>query len=170
MLSKKIIIPVAIVSVGTAAVFGTGLVMAQSNNPISGLSQAIAQKFNLDQTAVQQVVDQYRGQHKTQVIQNMQQREDQSLSALVTQGKITADQKTAIENELSSLKDKYLNTLQNATPAQRRQAMINFRNDLLSWLKSQNIDPSLIKPRFGMMGKGRFGGWPKGSPSPTPAT
>jgi uncharacterized protein YjaZ len=145
MLSKRIIIPVAVAAIGTAGLIGTGVVFAQTN-PQNGLAQAIASHFNLDQTQVQQFIADFREQ-------KMQGMEDQRLTNLVSQGKITNDQKTAIENEITSLKSKYLSNLQNMTPDQRRQAMQSFRTDFEAWLKSQNINLN-FGHAFYMGGKG----------------
>lgn len=160
----------AAVAIGGAAIFGTGMVFAQSsNNPESGLVQAIAQKFNLDQTQVQGVFDQFRSTQKANMTQKMQQMEDQRLTNLVTQGKITNDQKTAIETELAALKAKYLANLGSLTPDQRKQAMQNYQNDLKSWASSQGIDQSLLAPKFDLgMGRRGFGkGWHNMSPKPS---
>src|SRR5581483_6658362 len=133
MLSKKIIIPVAVAAIGTAGLVGVGAVYAQSNpnTPLSGLVQAIAQHFNLDPNQVQSVVNQYRSTQQANRQQKLQQNEDQRLSNLVSQGKITNDQKTAIENELNSLKTKY--NLGTPPTGQNRQQLMqnrqNFRND-----------------------------------------
>ena len=157
MYSKKIIIPVAVATIGASAIFGTGAVFAQSTNtPLSGLAQMIAQKFNIDQNQVQSVLDQYSSQKKANRLQKMQQGEDQRLSNLVSQGKITSDQKTAIENELKNLKAKYFSNFQGQTADQRKQAVQNFRTDFQAWLRSQNIDPSIFKPGF-MMREKRMG-------------
>ncbi|HSX40443.1 MAG TPA: hypothetical protein VLF68_02415, partial [Candidatus Saccharimonadales bacterium] len=139
-------------------------------NFFSGLIQFLSQKFNLDQNQVKSAVTDFKNQHKQNVQQTMQDREKARLDKLVTQGKITSAQETAIISELSALRTKYnLGNKTNETPQQRKQDFRNFQNDWNTWAKSQGIDPTLIMP-LGRMGMGErgFGKWGKLSPTPTP--
>ncbi len=127
MLNKKIFLPIVAIIGATGIAFGTvQVVNAQTNNngPFSGLATAIAQKFNLNQTDVQNVITDYR---KTK----MQDMFKTKLDKLVSEGKITQTQETAIINELQTLKSQ------------------NKLSEFKSWLQSQKIDPSLF-PMFGM--------------------
>lgn len=137
---------IAVFVIGLSAL-GITQVYAQSNgNPISGLAQAIAQKFNLDPKQVQTTITDYR-----------QQNRQNHLNQLVTKGKITQAQEQAIITEIASLKSKYnLNSLGTMTPQERKQALQNARNDFKTWAQSQGIN----LPIFGR-GLGRFNrlGW-----------
>lgn len=173
LLSKNIIIPALALTIVGGTLLGVGQIAhAQSNNPYSGLVQAIAQKFGLDQSKVQAVVDDYRQQRHTYMKQNMQQNMQQrlqsKLDAAVKAGKITSAQEKAILDEVATLKNKYNpDSLKNMTPAQRKQTLDQMRSELQSWAKSQGIDPSYVM--MGRMG-GRHGGWMHHtvSTSPTP--
>lgn len=143
-LKKKII---ALILALTTIGFGSlalSPVFAQSNpNPASGLVSAIAQKFNLDQGQLQSFVTSYRQQNRQNKLQN-------HLDQLVTQGKITKDQETAILAEISSLKSKYnLNSLGTMSIQDRRQALTNAHNEFKTWTQSQGINLPLFGTRLG---------------------
>jgi hypothetical protein len=153
MLSKKIILPAALITVvGGGLILGVKQVSAQiGQNPFTGLVQYLSQKFGLNQSEVQSAVSDYQKQQ-------MQNREQTRLDKLVSNGKITSAQEQAIIAELAALKTKY-------TPADFK----NEQAELKSWAQSQGIDPTLVIPGFGMGGRrgGMKGNWP-GHPSPTP--
>ncbi len=160
MLSKKVILPILAVAIAGSALFGANQVAHAQGAVNSTLVQMIAQKFGLDQTAVQSVFDQYKSTRQATAQQNMQQRLDSKLTQEVQQGKITDAQKQAILAELSALKSKYNpSSFKGMTVAQRKQAFQNEQSDLKSWASSQGIDLSLI-PGFGGMGMHR-GVWSK---------
>src|SRR5579871_6549958 len=124
MLSKKIIIPAVIIAtVGIVTLGAISFASAQGGTtPLSGLAQAIAQKFNLNQSDVQNTISQY-----------------------VQQGKITSEQEQAILDEQAKLKSEYnMQSLKNMTPAQRQQTVQNMKNEITAWAQSQGIDPSYI--------------------------
>ena len=134
MTKKKILIPIVGLIAAAGIAFGTIQVAnAQTTTgPFSGLAAAIAQKFNLNQSDVQSIITSYRKTANENFTKNR-------LDALVSSGKITSTQETAIINELAALKTKYMNSGKG-----------NFKNMLIefkSWLTSQNIDPSIL-PMF----------------------
>ena len=184
-------------SVATAALAITILafaapVFAQSNTGQSnggffqGIIQFIEQKFGLNQNQVQSAVQQYQQQRKATITprptltqQQMSDREKSRLDNLVSSGKITSDQETAILNELSSEQSKYnLTSLQGETPQQRRSTMQSMQSDLKTWAQANNINPMYVMPfgggmrnGTGMM-KGGYGKWGHSwnSPTPTPGS
>lgn len=169
MLSRKLLVPVFAVVVAGSTLFGVStIVHAQTGtNMFSGLAQALATKFNLKETDVQSALTAYMQQQKGNWQQNMQQRQKQRLDTLVSQGKITSGQETAILNELTTLQKQYSpSSFQGMTQTQRQQAMQNEKNAITTWANSQGINPTYVMP-FGM---GHRGGWHKltGSPTPTP--
>ncbi len=166
MLSKKILVVAGVVIVAGATVFGVSQAHAQSSttNPLSGLVQMIAQKFNLNQGQVQSAVDQYWQQHRQQMLQNAQLRIKTRLDQAVQQGKLTAAQEQAILNELAQVRSKYTSqSFQNMTPTQRRQAIQSEVNELRSWAQSQGINPSYLMIHLGMRG----GMWGRKTLNPT---
>lgn len=171
MVSKKILVPAIAVLLAGSAVAGISMAYAQSgNNPFTGLAQAVAQKFHLNQDDVQNTITSYMQQHKANFQANMQARIKNRLDTEVQQGKITSIQEQAIINELNSLKSKYnLSSLRTMTPQERQQTMQNMQNDLKTWAEQNGIDMSLIpfgfgmSRRFGWMGRHFMMG-----PTPTP--
>lgn len=130
-----------------ATVFGIAKVNAQSTiQPYQGLVQAIAQKFNLNQSQVQSVVDQYREQLQASRQQQRQDKLKTKLNTLVQQGKITAAQEQSILAEFVKLQGEYNPAnIQNLTRAQRQQEFQKRQQELQSWASSQGIYLSLIR-------------------------
>jgi len=98
------------------------------------------------------------------------------LDKLVSSGKITADQETAIINELAALNTKY--NLSSLTGAQRKTQMQAMQAELKTWAASQSPSINLAYlmpfgggfggPRGGMGGRGFHGQWTKPTVTPTP--
>lgn len=161
---KKIVLPVFVVTIIGAGIIGVAPVNAQTVTPtptavhhnfFNEMVDFISQKFGLDKTKVQSAMTEFHDKKKTEMQQNMQQREQDRLTKLVTDRKITEAQKQAILTKLSSLKDKInADTLKNMTPQERKQYMQTQRDELKSWAQSQGIDPKVLQP-----GLGRRGGW-----------
>jgi polyhydroxyalkanoate synthesis regulator phasin len=150
------------------------------------LVQFFSQKFGLDKTQVQSALTDFKNQQKANVTprptlspQQTSDREKSRLDQLITGGKITADQETAILNELATLRTKYnLGSQSGLTPDQRKTQMTNMRSEIVSWAQSQGIDSSYVMGGFGNGGNGFRGdkgmgrGWNNGqseiaSPAPT---
>lgn len=166
--SKKFYLPVLGLMLVGATLLGTSqLVHAQSTQgSFAGLAQAIAQKFGLDQGQVQSTIDQYRDDQKTKMQQTMLQRQTDRLDQVEKDGKITDAQKQAILAENAALQAKYKpESLKDKTMAERRQVMLDERNEAEAWAKTQGIDPAYLTPRRGMMHRM---GWQTGSVTPTP--
>ncbi len=163
MISKKILVPVFSVVVSGAILLGGGFVLAHAqtpNTPFSGLAQAIASKFNLNEADVQSAISSYRQQQ-------MINRQKMRLDRLVSEGKITSSQESAILQELATIKNQFnSSSLKGMTQTQRQQAFQNERNVITQWAQSQNppINPAYVFP-FGM---GHKGGWNRTHLTPTP--
>jgi len=166
MFNKKIWIPVLTIIVAGSVLFGTTTaVFAQTGKtPFGGLAQALATKFNLNQADVQSFLTTY-------MQQNRQQGQKNRYDQLVSQGKITSAQETAILSELATLKGQTdPGSMKNMTQAQRQQAFQTQKDTLTAWAKAQGIDPQYVLPFGEMAGNrgqgGNRGGWHK--PTPTP--
>jgi len=167
MLNRNILVPIIAVTIAIGTLIGIEhVVYAQSNgNTDTKLVQMIAQKFNLDQSQVQSVFDQFRQQQQSTMQQKLQQRINARLTQAVQAGKITDSQKQEIITELAKLKSEYSPTeLKNLTSAQRKQEMQAEQNEIKTWTTTEGISPSYLRPGFGIRMR-RFG---KGIPTPTP--
>lgn len=149
---------------GSTMVFSALPAYAQDSNTnhpnfFQGLIDAIAQKFGLKKTQVQNVITDYQNQQKQLRLTNLQQRQKSRLDQLVSQGKITQDQENLILNKLQELQNNRQNW-KNLTPDQRKTAMQKQRTDLQNWAKQNNIDLKYLysfrmgKGMMGMRGKG----------------
>ncbi|MCL5409799.1 MAG: hypothetical protein M1607_02995 [Patescibacteria group bacterium] len=170
LLSKKLLLPALAVAILTIGVMGASVVNAQTpDNHLAGLVQAISQKFGLNESQVQAVVDQYQQQQKANFQANAQQRLTDRLNQAVTDGKITDTQKQAILDELAKLQSEYSpSSLKAMSADQRKQTLQQEQDEIQSWAQSQGIDPSYLRPGYFVKGgRGWFGEHSIG-PSVTP--
>lgn len=165
MFNKKLILPAV-----TAIVIGSGILLSTkpakaegSFAPMSGFVEALVSKFGLNQTEVQTFVDNYRQQRQTEMQTLARDRENTYLSGLVSEGKITEDQKQAILQKHEELRSQFSRDgISGLTPVERRQKMDEKRSELTSWAQSQGIDTSYLMLGFGgreihsRSGLGRF--------------
>jgi hypothetical protein len=181
MNKQKILVSLTTVVLAGSTLFAVPQIYAQTPgtsphmNFFQELVAFISQKFGLDKTQVQSAVTTFQQQRKTTVTPRPTLTPDQiaaqektRLDALVTAGKITSNQETAIINELAALRTKYSATSMNGlTPAERKTQMTAQRDEIVAWAKSQGIDSSYIMGGFGMgdrgpgMGGGRGKSWGK---------
>jgi hypothetical protein len=183
MKKQTIFISILAVVITGTALFAVPRVYAETSgntgthmNFFQELIAFISQKFGLDKTQVQSAVTDFSKQKKatmtprpTQTPQQIADQEKTRLDALVKDGKISADQETAIINELAVLRAKYnQDNWKNLTTEERRTQMTAMRDEIISWAKSQGIDSSYVIPGvgigrgFGMEGKGMMGGRGRG--------
>jgi hypothetical protein len=170
MISKKLLIPMAVVAVIGAGVYSVSRVSAASDpsDPQASLVQKIADTFHLDKSKVQAVFDQNRAD-------NQQQREaayEQRLTQAVTGGKLTSAQKDAILAEHNKLASE-MTTAMAKTGTDRLTAMDQIRTEGQAWAAQNNIDQTWLmgsgRPHLrGGMGTMDDGATP--SPSPSPAS
>lgn len=173
MYKRNILITLLVFSILGFTVVNMSPVYAaeQGNNFFSSFIEKIASIFHLDKGQVQSVANTVKSEQKTKMQEQQKQREQDRLTKLVQDGKITETQKQAILNELTALKNKYdPSQFQSLTPEQRKQKMKDRQDELTSWAKSQGVDPSYLMMGIGRGsngGKGmRRGGWqPKITPT-----
>lgn len=147
-------------------ILNSGAVYAQENvavvskpNFFSAVVDKISATFGLDKAKVQAVVDEVEKEHKATMNTEMKKRQEERLNKLVSEGKITEAQKTAIIKKHEEMRNNFNpETFKNMTEEQRKAAMEKQHADLEAWAQSQGIDPEYLKMKIHMkMGHG-FGG------------
>lgn len=119
-IKKSLLIAGAVTTLGLATTLGVGAYAMGGGGSGGGSSELVtklAQRFNLNQSDVQAVFDEYRNAEREAEI-------SERLQELVDEGKITTEQKTLIENKLKEVQ---------ATRDQERRA-------LEAWAKEKNIN------------------------------
>ena len=162
MISKKIILPVVVLAIVGTAAFGVAQVNAQtSNQPFANMVEAISQKFGLDKTKVQSVVEEVHKQNQEKRQAMMQQRLEEKLTQDVKDGKITEAQKNAIINKMKQLRSNMTpGAMKDKTPEERKTEMDTKKTEITNWAKSQGIDPNYLMELFGRGGMHKQG-WAK---------
>lgn len=116
-MKKSLLIAGAVTTLGLATTLGVGTYAMGGGSQNDGLITKIAQRFNLNEADVQAVFDDYKDSER-------EARISEHLQELVDEGKITAEQKTLIENKLKEV------------DAARDQE----RKDLEAWAKEKGIE------------------------------
>jgi putative NADH-flavin reductase len=153
---KKILLTVAVTVISGSALMTTQ-VYAQTtpdeSRPMSQLVQKLADKFGLNKDEVQAVFDQTH----QEMMATRQAKEEERLTQLVTDGKLTEEQKQLIiakRKELQAEAQSKMESLKDKTPEERRTAMKEHREALEAWAKEHNIELKYLMPAHGP-GKGR---------------
>lgn len=155
-------------TVGLAGLSTAGIVAAQSGSgdndgPMSGLVTALAEKFNLDQTEVQQVFDDERtarqAERETEV--------SEKLAELVSEGKLTQEQSDAISEkrtELQAEREEARDNEESLTREERQERRAAHRDDLETWASENDISSEYLRYVLGGHGSHHEGyGFGKGN-------
>ncbi|MBU6141729.1 hypothetical protein KGO95_01240 [Patescibacteria group bacterium] len=153
---------------------GLGIVHAASTTNghpsfMSGIVAAIAQKFNVNPSDVQQVVDQQLARQKTQAMTARPQSIADRLAQAVTDGKLTQAQATLIQNEEASVKTQ-MAALQGKTGTDLRTAMGQIMTSLKQWAADNNIPQQYLMFGSGRPQMGRGHGMGKGHAPSAPTS
>ena len=135
-------------------------------DPMSSLVQAIATKFQLNATDVQQVFDQSRQEMEQKMQAEHAVRQAEMLAKAVTDGKLTQAQADLINAKQAELNAAFEATKAQAlTDAERKTAIEAQRTSLEAWMKTNNIPAEYARFVYGFggpMGPGGRGGMHKG--------
>lgn len=147
--SIAVIAAAVIIGVGT---FGVSSVFAQDTtnaHPMDSLVQKIASKFNLKQNDVQAVFDEVRTERQ----KVMQTANEERLSQLVKEGKITEAQKQLLLQKHTEMQGKMGERMRNLSPDEKQSQRNAKRAEMETWAKENNIDVQYLMPQ-GEKGKG----------------
>ncbi len=155
--AKRTLAIASVVATMGVGALGATTVFAASHGPgsepgMSGLVNAIAQKFHLTTSDVQAVFDEQRTQMDVQMKKQFEDRFVTSLAQAVKDGKITQAQATLLTAKQAEFKA-FEVTLQGKTPAERQTAVKAQLDTLKQWAKDNGIPAPFSSFGRGEMGK-----------------
>lgn len=154
-MNKKLLLAAVTVTVLGAGFFGISTVSAQTaSSRSSSIVQKIADRFGLNKDEVQKVFDEEHAARRTEMQAKMEER----LNTLVTEGKITAEQKMLIQNKMKELQaERQANKekMKSLTPEQMKEEMESKKTELDAWAKENGIDPQYLMFKMKFKGNGQ---------------
>lgn len=155
-LRKKI----AVSALSLAAVLtlvGVGISKADFNGkggPDNSLIQALVEKFNLNQSDVEDVFN----QHQEEMRKEGQARSEERLNQAVTDGKLTEEQKNLILQKREEMRNEDHEDISNLSFEERRQLREEHREEMENWAEDNGIDMGYLHFKMGPdHGDGGFG-------------
>lgn len=143
---------------GAAAIGGYTFVSAaevdDKDNPMNALVSAIAEKFNLNSSEVQSVVDDVMETQREEMQAQHEQEFKDRISKAVSDGKLTQAQADLIEakkQELRSQMDNVRDDFKNLSEDERKAKMDERRDEMKKWAEDNNITEDMMH----MFGEGR---------------
>lgn len=147
---------------------GTGVLAAQTatNGPgpngfMADIASAIAQKFNLNASDVQSVIDGQMEQHQAQMQEQRQLSFESRLAQAVANGKLTQAQADAIKAQKASVQAQ-IEALKDKTPEERQAVMKLIMEAQKQWAKDNNIPQGYMLFGFGGVGMHKGEGMGRG--------
>ncbi len=149
MNAKKAILTMFVIGFIGFGILGAAPANAQDtsakNSFFTTLVDRIAAAFNLDKAKVQEVVNQVENEHRVVRETEMKARQEERLSQLVSEGKISEAQKQAIIKKHEEMRSNFNpESMANMTEEQRHAAMEKHKAELDAWAQSQGIDPQYL--------------------------
>ena len=158
------IIPAIVLGSAGAAVYASST--TGKTNPMSGLISAIAEKFNLEESDVQAVFDDYQTQAQANRQKDMSQKVEDELAQAVTDGKLTQSQADLIiakRAELEADKPAIDKTDSSESKTSKTKEELDAKRaaqqaELKQWATDNNIPEEYIRfVSFGGFGGGQGG-------------
>lgn len=156
-MSKKIFIS-SVVMTGLLAVGAIGIVPVYARGPenMSPIIQSLAEKFNLDEDEVFDVIDEKRAERHAYMLSHFEDR----LNNAVDNGRITEEQKQSILDKHEEMEAKMEELRSQGRSFEDMHAqMASYRNELKQWAKEQGFEFPFREGRqhFGERGMHRLG-------------
>lgn len=146
--TKRAMLTSSLLGVAAVGVLASGGFAYAKTGGQDNMAEAIANKFKLNKTEVQQVIKQERQQERAA-------HREERLAQLVKDGKLTqaqADKLIAKEKEMEPKRE----AAHNETDATKRKAAMEaIKTEMDQWAKDNGIDLSPIRPARGGMHEGR---------------
>lgn len=164
-MNKKIIIPLLALTILGSSIYAAGVVQAEDTPQGPGYSSIITKlvaKFNLNEEEVKAVFDSERQERETE----METKRQEELNKLVTDGKITEEQKQLIIAKQKELGDQMQANRESEKDLSRedRQKLQQTRmEELKAWAQTNGIDEQYL--HFGGRGGPGGPGGPKDKPT-----
>jgi len=152
-------LPVAVLLISGAALFGTSAYAQGIQNREGTMHQELAQKLGIDENKVQTAFDEIRREHQ----QEMQAQFTERLNQAVTDGRLTQDQKNLIlqkHEELQTERQTEREQVQNMSREERREFMETRHEEMQAWGEANGIDLQYVMGQVGERerGPGMHGG------------
>lgn len=127
---------VGLASIGGALSITAMSASAENTKDIvkTSLADKIAERFNLNKDDVQKVID----ENKQEYAANRHQKLEERLNKAVEQGKITAEQKTAIINKHQEVRD-YMESIKDTPQGEKRELMKAKLDELKKWAEDNGL-------------------------------
>jgi restriction endonuclease Mrr len=140
---KNYLIPVLALVFLASVTYGAGQALADDPDQFPPFVQRLVEKFNLNESEVGEVLEEFRGEHHLR----MQERMGSRLSQLVIEGEITEVQKQAILDkhaEMQAEHEELMSRWPLMTEEERLAAHEAHRDQLKAWAEEQGLDLSEI--------------------------
>lgn len=151
---------------------GVGIVSADDNAMGTSLAQRLAERFGLNQTEVEEVLTEYRGQYGMgphgmgmESDEEREARMQEHLQELVDEGSLTQEQMTLMlehHEEMEAQREANRDAWQDLSREERQAQAEQHRAQEEAWLTEQGIDPEVVHPMGGPGAKGMGRGMGQG--------
>ena len=138
MMKKNIIVSTITILTAGALLFGATSTFAETDD-VQTFAQKLAQKLGIEESKVKTALTELHSERQAEIKKKVEER----LNQLVTEGKLTREQKDKIlakQKELSEKREANKEALKNKTTEERKELMEKEREELKTWAKENGID------------------------------